>query len=756
MRSLAAGRGAFARVARFVPAPLWLAVAVIGGIAAVFPYAFVIQPVDIWEVGTVATETVIAPFTFDISKSPDEIEREKQEARDKVLLVVDFDDDARRRSVGRLRTYARSLQLLGPAPHAPSDTFRATLASQLGKELSSSTIAAIRGQPGYVSDAVRMAERALNKGVIDVLLVASEGRLEELRDRFRGDIGKHRAYRKQFVILRRDSSEMTIPSGDLLVEESVLESIARQLRTDRKYEEPVVNALYELLSLCIEPDAKVNEEATARREASAVSALLSYKGKVIKDSEIVRAHQEITPQIAEKLRALQSALASTFGTDERWRVVSGNVGRLATALLPLVFVVFYLKRYHPRVLRDTRHMAALVSVVVLQAALIRLSVALAPRMLGSAGEWGQFAPEYVTPVAAAAVLAGILFGPELGYLAALYTAAYFGVALGFKMQMALFAMLGGLAAAFAVRHVRYRWDFFKAIPAAVAAYALVVILWDVSLGRPLSAGVMAANLGMAAGGALLSMVVAMVVTPLFEKAFNITTDITLVELSDMSSPVLKRLSIEAPGTYNHSVLVANLAESAAEKIGANALRARVGSYYHDIGKLEKSDYFIENVRGTDRNRHNKLSPSMSALIISSHVKEGVDLASQNRLPQVIQDAILQHHGTSTVSFFYEKALEQDPHKQVQEDDFRYPGPRPSTRENAVIMLADAVEAASRSLATSSPRLLRELVKKIIRDKFLAGQLDQCDLTLKDLDDIVEGFMPVLQGIFHTRIEYPST
>jgi cyclic-di-AMP phosphodiesterase PgpH len=196
--------------------------------------------------------------------------------------------------------------------------------------------------------------------------------------------------------------------------------------------------------------------------------------------------------------------------------------------------------------------------------------------------------------------------------------------------------------------------------------------------------------------------------------------------------------------------VGNLAESAAEKVGANPLLARVASYYHDIGKIEKADYFIENASPNDKSRHTRLAPTMSALIISSHVKDGVELARRSKLPRMIRDAISQHHGTSTVSFFYEKARAQDPHNQVQEESFRYPGPLPQTRENAIIMLADAVEAASRSLGTSSPKLLRELVRKIIRDKFTSAQLDQCDLTLRDLDLIVDGFMPILQGIFHSR------
>jgi putative nucleotidyltransferase with HDIG domain len=258
------------------------------------------------------------------------------------------------------------------------------------------------------------------------------------------------------------------------------------------------------------------------------------------------------------------------------------------------------------------------------------------------------------------------------------------------------------------------------------------------------------NWGVAAVNCSAAVFFAMVLTMAFEYLFDIASNMTLIELADMSHPILKRLSIEAAGTYNHSVLVGNLAESAAERIGGNSLFARVASYYHDIGKIEKAGYFIENMTTHEKSKHAKLSPNLSALIISSHVKEGAELARKYKLPRVIRDAIMQHHGTSTVSYFYQKAREQDPHNQVLEEHFRYSGPLPQSRENAIIMLADAVEAASRSLSTSSPKLLRDLVKKIVRDKFSSAQLDQSNLTLRDLDEIMEGFMPILQGIFHTR------
>jgi len=739
---------------RRVPTDVVLVFVLCGSIALLFPYASSVHSFGMFREGEAATETVIAPFTFDIPKSGAELEREQMDAVDRVLLVVDYDGEVRRRVGSRLRSLRRTFEQL--ADRKAPDTARAALRRQLGRDFSETTVNTLRDRPALFEVALARADRALGKGVMADLLVSSSQELTEMRSRYNLPFPAFRMYGKPFVLMRREQNETTVSTGDLPVKEIAIEGIIQALEAEGKYDPASLNGIYELLQVSLEPNCAVNDRLTSANQQAASASVLPIKGKVIKDTEIVRKHQEVTPAVMEKLRALQQALASMHGADERWRTVSGNLGRVATAIVPLLFFAVYVRRYHAGAIRDPRHAGALVAVVVLQVALVRLGLAVAPRLMGGGAEPSELIVEYLIPVTTGAMLGTILFRPEIGYLVALYSALFFGIVLGFKLNLALFAFLGGVMAAYAIRNVRYRWDYLKAIPAIVGVYVIMVWLWHASLGRAGSLAGLGQNMGLAAINAVLSTFVAMMVTAVFEYLFEVTTNMTLVELSDMNSPVLKRLSIEAPGTYNHSVLVANLAESAAERIDANALLARVASYYHDIGKLEKTDYFVENMTATDRSKHNKLAPSMSALIISSHVKEGVELARRYRLPRVIRDSILQHHGNSTVSFFYEKALEQDPHKQVQEDDFRYPGPRPQTRENAVIMLADSVEAASRSLATSSPRLLRELVKKIIRDKFLSSQLDQSDLTLRDLDEIVEGFMPILQGIFHTRIEYPST
>jgi len=233
--------------------------------------------------------------------------------------------------------------------------------------------------------------------------------------------------------------------------------------------------------------------------------------------------------------------------------------------------------------------------------------------------------------------------------------------------------------------------------------------------------------------------------------FDYTTDSKLLEFANLDRPLIKRLMIEAPGTYNHSVIVATLAEAAASAIEASSLKAKVMGYYHDIGKLDKKLYFIEN-QADGKNRHDKLSPSMSALILIGHVKKGVELARKYKLGNEIIEGIIQHHGTSLIKYFYQKSLKSG-NDTVKEEDFRYPGPKPQTREAGIVMLADVVEAAVRALERPTPARIQGRVKELINDVFADGQLESCELTLKDLHQIAKSFNKILTSIYHSRIEY---
>lgn len=244
------------------------------------------------------------------------------------------------------------------------------------------------------------------------------------------------------------------------------------------------------------------------------------------------------------------------------------------------------------------------------------------------------------------------------------------------------------------------------------------------------------------------------ILPAIENLFGIVTNISLLELSDFNHPLLKRMILEAPGTYHHSLIVGNLAESAAEAVGANPLLARIGAYYHDIGKLTQPEYFIENQKITSKHAH--LSPSMSKMVIMNHVKEGLTLAKQYRLKPAIIDFIVQHHGTSLVYYFYRRALEEiEQDEKVYEEGFRYPGPRPYSRETAIVLLADSVEAATRVISEPQAAKIEEVVHKVINNKFIDGQLENCELTLKDLENIAKVFIHNLSALYHGRIQYPQ-
>lgn len=358
---------------------------------------------------------------------------------------------------------------------------------------------------------------------------------------------------------------------------------------------------------------------------------------------------------------------------------------------------------------------------------------------------------YGIPVAAGAMLVTLLFDFHTAITFSFSISLLTGYWLGDPL-FPIYTFAGSLTAAFSVirckrRSALLRGGFYVALVNSVIVLILLLAEGELFTYKTPSALVFAAF-----SGIIVSSIVS-VLLPLLEYAFKITTDISLLELLDLNQPLMKALMITAPGTYHHSVIVGNLVEAAAEAVGVNPLLARVSSYYHDIGKVKMPDYFVENQGGPSR--HEGLTPHMSSMIITNHVKEGVDLAKQYKLPQSIIDIIKQHHGSSLITYFYQKAKEQEREGGLNEENYRYPGPKPQTRVAALVMLADAVEASSRVLNDPTPSRISALVDKIVNHIFLEGQLDECELTLKDISEIKKRFTYILTGIFHKRIDYPG-
>jgi len=361
---------------------------------------------------------------------------------------------------------------------------------------------------------------------------------------------------------------------------------------------------------------------------------------------------------------------------------------------------------------------------------------------------------YLVPSAAASILIAMLVNVPLAAIVLAILSMFVAVVNGFDFNFFFVSLVGGFTGIYTTWNVRTRKDIMKAgfwISGANMAAILSMFLLQHEAFNKTVMNDMLCGLG----NGFLSVVLTIGILPYLEEIFSIATDIKLLELADFNQPLLRKLMIEAPGTYHHSLLVGTLAEKAAETVGADALLTRVGAYYHDIGKLTKPEYFSEN-QSELPSKHEDLTPNMSSLILISHVKDGVALAKSHRLSKSIVDIIQQHHGTSLILYFYLKALEEYKSSALEEMKYRYMGPKPRTREAGIIMISDAVEAACRTLEEPSYDRIKDTVNKVINNKFSDGQLDECNITLLNLHRIAESFARTMTGIYHTRVEYAES
>ena len=359
---------------------------------------------------------------------------------------------------------------------------------------------------------------------------------------------------------------------------------------------------------------------------------------------------------------------------------------------------------------------------------------------------------YLIPVAASAMLVSILVDSRLALLINLSLTVVISIITGNNITFMAMALIGGTAGAYSVINTQQRSNIFiSGIAVSIINMGTIVGIGFINsseIMQTLTFGLYGLLNGM------FSSVLAVGTLPLWESVFSVVTPLKLLELSNPNQPLLKKLLIEAPGTYQHSIIVGNLSESAADAIGANSLLVRAGAFYHDIGKTKRPYFFKENQLTPD-NPHDKLNPTLSANIITDHVRDGIELAKKHKLPSEIRDFIAQHHGDTLVAYFYHKAKTGENGENIEEKDFRYDGPKPQSRETAIVMMADSVEAAVRSLSSPSKESVEELIEKIIQGKLKDGQLDECNITFRELTQIKEVFLKGILSIFHERIEYPD-
>ncbi|MBI3912132.1 MAG: HDIG domain-containing protein [Armatimonadetes bacterium] len=498
----------------------------------------------------------------------------------------------------------------------------------------------------------------------------------------------------------------------------------------------------EVAALSLEHNLLLNAEETARARERARQSVPPVVAEIRADDILIHKGEIVTAEHLELLERLGLRQPRT-----------PSETRVYLALLGFGLVVLfgnYLYQFHLRLFRDLRALV-LISVVTIGCLFIfRLgSAALGLKLSGD-----QMGYVGMMCSALAAMLVAALLSPQVAVFVGMAMAFLTALLVDNQLKFAMVGLVSSLAGVQAVTNIRDRAGILRAALAVCVANVLVIL---VAHGATVRYSWPELGVGVAWGmiGGLASVFLFVPAAALLERPFGLTTHLRLLELSDPNHPLLRRLAMEAPGTYAHSIVVGNLSEAAAKAIGADALFARVASYYHDIGKVVRPQFFVENQ--TAENRHAQINPSLSCLVVTAHVKDGVQLAEQSHLPPPIVNIIREHHGTCLIKYFYHRAMRtgsEDPAPGL-EYQFRYEGPRPRTKESGIIMLADASEATSRTLEKPTPGRMRAMVETIVRDRLSDGQLDECELTFRDLEKIITTFTRTLSSMLHARIEYPE-
>ena len=684
-------------------------------------------------------DDIIAPFTFPVNKNQEEYSLDVAQARRSVVPIFVVDESIRDNQLGELGTFLQRIELLLKSKVTTIDEIEA-LYNKTGIVISEEDIVLLLN--GFTSPTATIKTNEIGPRVRKFNAIAKVV-FDFVGERYESGI-----LNMEKIGLLENTDVISIVKNGIAEDESLQfyedtieasNTLLENLRDSDLLEENEIKISYSIGQFFLKPNVMHDNAATDALIQDAIANVPLAKDQVLADEKIIESHEVPTKDIIEKLNSLATEKAERGEMEGIWTRVLPNIGKFLLVLALLSILALYLYQERPDNFNERKRLL----LVGLNLLIVAVFTFIANRFSLSS---------YIIPFATLSIIITIFFDAKVGLIVTLTAALLVGALRGNEYSITFISIFVGSIAIQTVRKVRTRNWIIRSGLVVTAAYIGAIFIID--LVSYVEFGATVRNWGIGALNGFLSPALAYLLIIIFESIFDLTTDMTLLELSDFNHPLLRQLHLEAPGTYHHSYLVGLLAESATEALGGNTLLARVGAYYHDIGKLEKPEYFVEN-QTKGRNPQEKLAPSMSSLVLANHVRRGVDMAREYSLPKEIEDFIYQHHGTSLMSFFYQKAIEQSPSETVSENEFRYPGPRPQSRETAIVMLADAVEAASRTLKDPTPNRIKNLIEKIIDERFKSGELDDSPLTLSDLSKISSAFQKILNGRFHGRIEYPD-
>lgn len=683
-------------------------------------------------------EDLIAPYSFPIYKSENVYQKELEEARSRVFPV--FDVNAKKKegninwldslnrlfiSLSRITEYMTLMKkesLLPEEKRTTGELHLEKLKSELPLTFTQAQWEALLNTLNSRSES-----EAFKKKIIQVLNEVYEKKII--------DLPKTQLNAPKISVFVNRIEE-TLDSSDVMDLNQVNSIINSQFSSYFKNPEIVIAA--ERIALrYVYPDFIYNQQETEKVLTSVSESVPRTIGIVRENERIISKHEPINELTRLKIESYNKIRSEQMGNRDYYLQLAGRA-IFVSAMIFLIGIFLYKMRYE--IFRDNRKLILLSTIIVMQCLFSYVTMNMKT----------DYPVEYLIFVPVAAMLLTIIFDSRLAVYVIIITCILVSAIRGGDYDILIPNFTASLLVIYSVRDIKNRSQIFTSMIYIFAGYLVSIVA--LGFERYDNFNTIKSQLFMASLNSLLSPIFVYGLLIFYEKAFWIATDLVFLELSDFNHPLLRELSAKAPGTFHHSIVVGNLAEQAAKEIGANQILARVGCYYHDIGKIYNPSFFVENQ--IDSNRHSDLNPSLSAKMIIAHVKNGIKLAEKYRLPKEIIDFIPMHHGTNLVSYFYDKARTEEGEMDTTHDYiYRYPGPKPQTKETGIAMLADAVEAATRSIEEPTPAKLETQITEIIKARFLDGELDECNLTLKDLIKIKQSFLKTLLGIHHQRIKY---
>ncbi|MBW2064976.1 MAG: HDIG domain-containing protein [Deltaproteobacteria bacterium] len=739
----------------------WCVLILLSVIIALFLFPDILIRQEIYHIGDIARRDIKASQDL-LIENKDLTEKQREEAAREVLSVYDFDGSASN-TVQKIREAFNMGRdhLAGPSPPGkpeakqdPQGDTGSLETSPLIDELKTRFFSSLEIQPD--DELFRLLldsgfSRSIEETVINAVT----------RVFTRGVVGNRELLVQQMerggIILHEISSKRETKVTDInrfYDPNEAKGAVATYVKQLLGTHDPLTLEIsIRLVQALVKPNLTFNQRETEARKDQVRKSVKPIYFQIKKREMIVREGERIGPEHIVKLSA---EMRSRNGLE---RIVSIPAMAL---LLAFLFLALYMLGF-----RENRTVSADKRGILFDSALLlglflfmwAYSLIAEEIARGVVSILSSKTILYAMPVACGSMLVAIFQGLRPAIAFSLAISVLSCILTGGNIEFFIYFFIPCLVASYGVRNCSQRGVLIKAGGAVGLANIVLGLSITMVYGSSHSVEPLLVSASAFAGG-ILSGVIATGLLPLIEMAFGFTTDIKLLELANLDQPLLRELMVRAPGSYHHSVIISNMVEATAKAVNANPLLAKVSAYYHDIGKMKKPLYFIENQK-TAENKHEKLAPSMSSLILISHVKDGVELARKHKLGKEVIDIIQQHHGTSLISYFYHKAKDRMVAKgmkstEINEEDFRYPGPKPQTKEAGLVMLADMVEASSRSLKDPTPARIQGMVQKIINKAFSDGQLDECELTLKDLHEIAKSFNTTLSGIFHQRVEYPES